>query len=91
MDKVTRLLDVEFHELFQGGEFVVHSAAHGGSVLVRAFPYLILGDSKARAQFTGVRTPSPIGRTRCFICGLSHGGTSTKGFLDGGGAVSQPE
>ena len=37
MNKVIQLLDVEFHELFQGGEFVVHSAAHGGSILVRPF------------------------------------------------------
>ena len=74
MDKVIRLLDTEFHELLQDGEFVVHSAAHGGSVLVRAFPYLIVGDSVARAQFTGVRHPSPTGRTRCFICGLGWDG-----------------
>ena len=74
MDKVTQLLDTEFHELFQEGEFVVHSAAHGGPVLVRAFPYLIVGDSVARAQFTGVRQPSPMGRTRCFICGLGWEG-----------------
>ena len=59
---LTQLLDTEFHELFQEGEFVVHSAAHGGPVLVRAFPYLIVGDSVARAQFTGVLQPSPMGR-----------------------------
>ena len=58
MDKVSELLNVEFHELLKDGEFEVYSAAHGRNVLVRAFPYLIVGDSVARSQFTGVRSPS---------------------------------
>jgi hypothetical protein len=47
---------------------------------VRAFPYLILGDSKARAQFTGVRTPSPTDKSNCFMCGLSHEGRVQRDF-----------
>ena len=80
MDKVSELLKVEFQELFQDGEFVVHSAAHEGSVLVRAFPYLLVGDSVARNEFTGVQRPVPNSLKRCFICGLDRNGRVNEDF-----------
>ena len=80
MDKVSELLKVEFQELFKDGEFDVYSVAHGRNVLVRAFPYLLVGDSVARNEFTGVRRPCPNSSKRCFICGLDRDGRIVKDF-----------
>ena len=81
MDKVSELLKVEFQELFKDGEFKVYSVAHRKSVFVRAFPYLLVGDSVARKdEFTGIIRPSPNSSKRCFICGLDRDGRVKKRF-----------
>ena len=80
MDKVSELLKVEFQELFKDGEFKVYSVAHRKSVFVRAFPYLLVGDSVARNEFTGIIRPSPNSSKRCFICGLDRDGRVKKRF-----------